>query len=566
MPLGVGTGIEPERLSAMPASRRMTARLVKPCVTAATLLLLGCGGGGSSSPFTLPADSPLQSAAAAQESPQQRMVMPSPLAAGPSDEDDAGAAQAMPASNAVAMEQPTAKAVVEATLGRSWYVSPAGSDRAAGTAEQPFESIQRGIDAAKPGDIVTIRAGVYKVSRPIRITGKHASADQLISIIGMGAVTITGVDQSVPGVWAGLLEITDASYVRVQGIAVERSSFFGIKVVRSQHIELIENKSTVSLASGIYVQDSQDVRVERNDISRFCDRNQFGADGRTGCQEGISIVNVDGFYVGRNLVHDAPQGPDVMPGGGEGIDIKSGSRNGAVEANSVWNLVQLGIYIDAYRAGASNIKVRANRIWRTYMGIVINSEQGGTVADVDVSDNLIHDVGYHGILIDDLKKERGGDGPRQQIRIYNNTIVSAGVKEAKPPYCRLWSNPCIDTGLGIKVATTNITGLDIHDNIILDAKSMPMMIEPTIRSSSRIERNLVWSQVPSSLTRDFIGSSPIIADPLLVDAAGGDYRLQPGSPAIGTGVGGAPLGLDITGRQRPANGPIDLGAFMFVAN
>lgn len=449
-------------------------------------------------------------------------------------------------------------------LAGAWYVAPTGSDRAAGTSDQPFASIQRGIDAAGPGDTLTISAGLYSVSRPLRIAAKHATADQPLAIVGDGMPTITGTDQRVPGVWSGLIEIADSSHVRVQGLAVESSSFFGFKVERSDHIDLIGNRSTVSLASAIYAENSSAIRIEGNDVSRFCDRGQFGADGRTGCQEGISLVGVDGFSVANNLVHDAPQGPDVGPGGGEGIDIKNGCKNGTVEANSVWNLVQIGIYIDAWVRGDSNIQVHANRVWNTYMGIVINSEQGGTVSNVDVSDNLVHDVGYDGILVDDLKKGKGGDGPRQGIRIYNNTIVAAGIKQAKPPYCRRWSNPCIDAGAGIKVATANITDLDIRNNIIVDAKTAAMVIDPSIQSSSSIERNLIWPRGRGA--GEFVGTDPIIADPLLVNPAGGDYRLQPGSPAIGAGVAGVPLTRDISGVQRSTAGPVDLGAFAFVKN
>jgi len=452
-----------------------------------------------------------------------------------------------------------------AAFARIWYVAPGGADSAPGTVDQPFASIQRGVDAAGPGDTVSIGPGLYAVSRAVRIAGRRASADQPLAIVGNGMPTIVGTDQRVPGVWHGMVEITDSSHVRVQGLALESSFFFGLMVERSDHVELLGNRSTISLGSGIWVADSSAVRVEGNDVSRFCDRNQFGADGRTGCQEGISIANVDGFSIVGNLVHDAPQGADVGPGGGEGIDVKGGSRNGLVEGNSVWGLVQLGIYVDAYARGASNVKVRANRVWRAYMGIVISSEKGGTVSDIDVSDNLVHDVGYHGILISDFNKGQGGDGPRQRIRIYNNTIVNAGIKEAKPPYCTRWTNPCPDAGVGIKVDTANITGLEIYDNIILGAKTTPMQVNAAVQRSARVVRNLVWPAPRPGPTNDYLGTGAIVADPKLANPAADDYRLQPGSPAIGAGAAGASPGRDIQGRQRPA-GPVDLGAFSFGAN
>jgi parallel beta-helix repeat protein len=45
---------------------------------------------------------------------------------------------------------------------RTWVVSNEGDDRAAGTPEAPFRTISRGAEAAMPGDVVLVRAGVYR--------------------------------------------------------------------------------------------------------------------------------------------------------------------------------------------------------------------------------------------------------------------------------------------------------------------------------------------------------------------------------------------------------------------
>ncbi|MCZ2440628.1 MAG: right-handed parallel beta-helix repeat-containing protein [Burkholderiales bacterium] len=443
-----------------------------------------------------------------------------------------------------------------------WYVAPTGSDQATGTAAAPFRSIQRAVDAARPGDRVTIGAGLYVVSAPVRIASKRGSPELPISVVGEGMPTILAAHSRVPGVWGGLVEVQDSSYIHLKGLSVVGSGFFGFRVQRSRHVELLDNRSTISLASGIWVSDSTAVRIEGNDVSRFCDRTQFGADGRTGCQEGISLEGVDGFSVLRNRVHDAPQLPEVTPGGGEGIDVKQGSMNGSVEGNEVWNLPQLGIYVDAYSRGVSNVKVHANRVWNTRQGIVISSERGGLAADVEVSHNLVHDVGYHGILISDFNKGRGGDGPRRGILIHNNTIVDAGVKEAKAPSCHRAGSTCVDGGVGIRVDTANITGLEVHDNIIVGARTAPMVVNPVVQQASRIERNLLWPAGPGRTSGEYHGVSPIFADPRLRDPAGGDYRLRADSPARGVGVGGSSRHRDLRGVLRPLS-PIDLGALAF---
>ena len=48
------------------------------------------------------------------------------------------------------------------TTGTEYHVSPSGSNRNPGTAEQPFATIQRAADLAMPGDTVIVHAGEYR--------------------------------------------------------------------------------------------------------------------------------------------------------------------------------------------------------------------------------------------------------------------------------------------------------------------------------------------------------------------------------------------------------------------
>lgn len=70
--------------------------------------------------------------------------------------------------------------------------------------------------------------------------------------------------------------------------------------------------------------------------------------------------------------------------------------------------------------------------------------------------------------------------------------------------------------------------------------------------------NLLSSAVPD-------GTGNIIGDPHFVDAAAGNYRLMPGSPAIDAG---GPIALnnghDLEGRSRPQGAGPDMGAFEYV--
>jgi predicted outer membrane repeat protein len=59
------------------------------------------------------------------------------------------------------------------------------------------------------------------------------------------------------------------------------------------------------------------------------------------------------------------------------------------------------------------------------------------------------------------------------------------------------------------------------------------------------------------------GTGNISADPLFVDAAAGNYRLQAGSPCIDTGTTATDLETDILGVSRPQGKDYDMGAYEY---
>jgi hypothetical protein len=407
----------------------------------------------------------------------------------------------------------------------TWYVATTGNDAAAGTATAPFASLGRAIRQVRPGETIVVRSGRYIVSNAQTIDGKRGTADKPIRIVGEGLPVLVGANRAtVPEQYfRGLVSVVNSSHVSISGLRVENSGSFGFFIDSSDNVTIEQSQSAGTKLSGIWASSSTKITIVGNDLSAFCDEGQ-GA----GCQEGLSLETVDGFDVGYNRVHDAPQVPGITFGGGEGIDAKYGTRNGRIHHNVVENMPQIGIYVDAWkpdRGATVNIEVDNNVVRNTNNGVTIASEQGGQVSDIAVHDNILYTNGYFGVAVSGY-----GNGPIGGVVIDHNTIYRNGFLSHKPPYDRSGN-----WGGGIIVDNTNLTApVTIRDNIIADQADYDIFIAAASRSRVTITGNVIWS--PTRSASGPTGSGAILLDPRFVDPPAGDFALQPGSPAAGKGA------------------------------
>ena len=54
---------------------------------------------------------------------------------------------------------------------KEYFVSNAGNDKNEGSQERPFKTICKAVAMVKPGDVVTVRGGVYREMMDIRAAG-----------------------------------------------------------------------------------------------------------------------------------------------------------------------------------------------------------------------------------------------------------------------------------------------------------------------------------------------------------------------------------------------------------
>src|SRR4051794_20736415 len=129
----------------------------------------------------------------------------------------------------------------------AYYVSPNGSDAAAGTASAPFKTLQHGADLLRPGDTLIARAGTYAgftigwdtpqvgtAAAPITYEADPAAAPGSVVINTKNAHSADGIDLE-PG----------NSYIVLKGFTINNAAGTitraGIRVTGSDHVQVLDN-------------------------------------------------------------------------------------------------------------------------------------------------------------------------------------------------------------------------------------------------------------------------------------------------------------------------------------
>lgn len=420
----------------------------------------------------------------------------------------------------------------------SYYVSPAGSDANPGTRDLPWQTITKAANTLKAGDTVFIGSGTYRES--VTPVNSGASGQYISYTAREGAtVIVDGASVSLEE-YTGLFFIANKSYIKVSGLQIRNAgpnpNNAGILVDASHHIILQGNRTSNTVSSGIGVWNSSEIAVEANEVELACNDGQ---------QECITVAGTCGFTVAGNHVHHNGPGSN----GGEGIDIKDGSCNGRVSGNNVHDLSRLGIYVDAWDKHTYGVTIDKNRVANCRNdGITLASEMGGLLEEVLVSNNVVSDNLLHGIAVTPNGPVTAP--PMRNITIINNTFHNNGDGNVPSPW-----------GGGIAVDNPNLENLVIRNNIFSDNLFFQILVDVPV-TGLQVDHNLIDG------FRDYagetLGTFPVTGDPLFVDAAAGNYRLQVGSPARDKGTASGAPADDFDSIKRPQGQGVDLGAHEYV--
>lgn len=319
----------------------------------------------------------------------------------------------------------TLVALNESAQATDYYVATTGSDTNAGTLAAPFKTVTQALTTyvAGTGGTIYMRAGIYNEEVMITKSGNN-NTPLILKPFNSESVTFNGSSITVLN---GIIEANNCSYVTISGLKIQNvltgADAQGIRVQNSQNI-IIENNDISNLYSsgiGIWGQhvgdNTSDIIVRNNKIVNANDG---------GPNENISIGGANRFWVYGNELYE--QGVIDHSGGGEGIDIKQGSRNGYVYSNYIHNKTKIGIYVDAWNKHTYNIEIYRNLIQDNDSGIAIASERSGEVDNILIHNNVIVGCGLtsnrNAITLDTY--DNGSPTPKVHpifnVAIFNNTV------------------------------------------------------------------------------------------------------------------------------------------------
>jgi len=420
--------------------------------------------------------------------------------------------------------------MLQATI---YYVAPTGKDSNLGTMDQPWQTIQKAADTLVAGDTVYIRAGVY--SEQV-IPQNSGSAGQSITYAAYPGemVTIDGTGVTV-STYEGLFDLSRRDYIRVSGLRVIHSDYYGIVADNSSHVTIEHNYVYDTYSSGISSWNGNNIIVAGNEVVGAC----------TGpWQEHISISNTDTFEVRDNLIHDTMPGTD----GKEGLTIKDASSHGKVYGNHVYNLNHVGIYVDAEAEHLFDVEVYQNLVHDVEaMGFSLASEQGGTLENI----RLYNNIAYNNLVGLWLSACCTETHPFQDITVINNTFAYNGRDG--------WGG-----GIGIK--NTQVQSVTIRNNICSQNIYSQMAADSSILPELTVDHNLTDGDRDTE--SEFQGVDDLVdVSPSFVNPSMRNYHLREGSPAIDKGSPTDAPAVDFDGRARPLDGDgsgtaaYDIGAY-----
>jgi hypothetical protein len=417
----------------------------------------------------------------------------------------------------------------------TWYVAPGAAG--AGSSESPFGTIQDGIDAAQPGDVVVVAAGKY--SESLRTVRAGSSSARI-------TVRAAGARGSVIVTLHGRVLTVGHAYVSVEGLVLD----------------------------GQYGADDI-VRVNRM-ANGFTLRN---VEVRRSSKNGIAIGGPSGVLITDSLIHHTL---NAAGGRTDAHGIAAGAVRGlTIQNTEIHTFSGDAVQVDPARSspGWDDVRIERCRLWLAPLAAATNGFAAGivpgenavdtkssssfarahiTIRDTDAwgfRDGLIGNMAAYNLkenidaVLDRVSvwnseigfRVRGagttlptGAWARVQNAVVHHTAVAFRYED-DVEHLRAW-NVTIGAGVDRSFASANSSdaGVDVQ-NLLLLGTALPLVARAS--------------------------SSLAVAASSFVDAAKNNYQLAAGSAAVDAGASIAQVTVDRQNTPRPQGIAYDIGAF-----
>jgi hypothetical protein len=418
--------------------------------------------------------------------------------------------------------------------GAEWFVAPGGAG--SGSSEDPFGSIQSAIDAAQPGDVITIRPGTYSEALTTARNGAESSPIRLRAAEGRGSVVVTA---------SGRVLNVFHPYVIVEGLILDGQ--YGLS-------------DTVKVGDGGHFFTLRDAEVRRS------------------TRDLIDMAAPHGVLIEDCLIHHAL---NAANGRTDAHGIVAGAvRDLTIRRTEIHTFSGDGFQVDPGRAapGWSGVTIEDSRIWLAPLPAPENGFAAGVVpgenavdtksepslprASITIRGSVMS--GFRAGLIGNmaaLNLKENIDATIDRITVYDSEIAF-----------RL-RGPTATTPAGAWVTLTNAV---VHD------------VETGFRYENDIEKLNIWNvtlgggvtrpfQAASSSSdgldvRNLLTMAPLapeawhpsnlqVGNAAFVNAILHDYALVAGSAAVDTGDTIPAVTTDRAGVTRPQGSGYDVGAY-----
>lgn len=412
----------------------------------------------------------------------------------------------------------------------------------AGAAVRLVDSIaalQQAIDAARPGDTITVQAGVLTTSEPLTVRGA-GTADQPITIAAasIGGVEIAGSH--------GFAVTAPAAHVVIRGFRFTHASGRNTIAGGTQHVRFTRNVFYCS-GEGAYLTVSGDhAEVDHNE---FRDKHTLG-----------NMLSVTGtgsqvarrLWVHHNYFHDFANargnGAETIRFGLSGLSLSQGEglveynlfvrcmgENELISNKSCGNTYRYNTFLDSRGAQLTlrhgNDCVVYGNVFRGTDGLRVFGDRHQIFSNYFEGNSIGINLGNGGAEVADGAPLTSHDRPDHCVIAFNTLVDNA---------THYLMNRRTPTALGATHTT--------FANNVLQGGGVAAKIDGP-NPDARWTGNLVWN---TGGTGDLPADGFLTADPRLARDDDGLLRLGEGSPAIASAQGTfAAITVDLDGQPRP---------------